>query len=189
MRGSVHAIVLPFTLGTLTKFTFQSIIIKVPNIKRSKQEVDFMKGQYKSLDRDNKLIWNFRDIGHTMRQISEGRGSQKRILILLRETAGMTQKELTVRLGVQPGSASEVLNKLEQAGLLFRTPSETDHRTTDIRLTPDGEALAKEAAMQRAERHAQMFAVLSDEEKDTLVSLLEKVNAHWDQIYRHPDGE
>lgn len=148
-----------------------------------------MNGQYKSLDRNNKLIWNFRDIGHTMRQISEGRGSQKRILILLRETKGMTQKELTTRLGVQPGSASEVLNKLEQAGLILRTPSETDHRTTDIRLTPDGEALAKEASAKRAERHEQMFAVLSEEEKDALIALLERVNAHWDQVYRHPDGE
>ena len=148
-----------------------------------------MNGQYKSLDRNNKLIWNFRDIGHTMRQISEGRGSQKRILILLLETGGMTQKELTARLGVQPGSASEVLNKLEQAGLILRTPSETDHRTTDIRLTPDGEALAKEASAKRADRHEQMFAVLSEEEKDTLIALLERVNAHWEQVYRHPDGE
>lgn len=148
-----------------------------------------MKGQHESLDQNNKLIWNLRDIGHTMRQISEGRGSQKRILILLRETEGMTQKELTVRLGVQPGSASEVLNKLEQVGLISRTPSETDHRTTDIRLTPDGEALAKEASAKRAERHEQMFAVLSEEEKDTLIALLERVNAHWDQVYRHPDGE
>lgn len=148
-----------------------------------------MNGQYKSLDRNNKLIWNFRDIGHTMRQISEGRGSQRRILILLRETKGMTQKELTARLGVQPGSASEVLNKLEQAGLISRTPSETDHRTTDIRLTPDGEALAKEAGAKRAKRHEQMFAVLSEEEKDALIALLERVNAHWDRLYRHPDGE
>lgn len=148
-----------------------------------------MKGQHESLDQNNKLIWNLRDIGHTMRQISEGRGSQKRILILLRETEGMTQKELTVRLGMQPGSASEVLNKLEQVGLISRTPSETDHRTTDIRLTPDGEALAKEASAKRVERHEQMFAVLSEEEKDTLIALLERVNAHWDQVYRHPDGE
>ena len=148
-----------------------------------------MKGQYESLDRNNKLIWNFRDIGHTMHQISEGRGSQKRIIILLRETGGMTQKELTTRLGVQPGSASEVLNKLEQAGLISRTSSESDRRTTDIRLTPDGEALAKEASAKRAERHEQMFAVLSEEEKDALIALLERVNAHWDQVYRHPDGE
>lgn len=148
-----------------------------------------MNEQYGSLDQNNKLIWNFRDIGHTMRQISEGRGSQKRILILLRETAGMTQKELTARLGVQPGSASEVLNKLEQVGLILRAPSEIDHRTTDIRLTPDGEVLAKEANTQRMERHEQMFAVLSGEEKNTLIALLEKVNAHWDRTYRHPDGE
>ena len=148
-----------------------------------------MTGQYKSLDQNNKLIWNFRDIGHTMRQISEGRGRQMRILILLRETVGMTQKELTVHLGVQPGSVSEVLNKLEKAELILRSPSETDHRTTDIRLTPDGEVIAKEASTKRIERHKQMFAVLSDEEKDTLIALLEKVNAHWDRLYRHPDGE
>ena len=145
--------------------------------------------QYGSLDQNNKLIWTFRDIGHPMRQISEGRGRQKRILILLRETAGMTQKELTARLGVQPGSASEVLNKLEQAGMILRTPSETDRRTMDIRLTPDGEAAAKEASAKRAERHEQMFAVLSAEEKADLIALLEKINAHWTQLYRHTDGE
>ena len=148
-----------------------------------------MNERYRALDRNNKLIWNFRDIGHTMRQIAEGRASQKRILILLRETQGMTQKALTARLGVQPGSASEVLSKLEQAGLILRTPSEADHRTTDIRLTPDGEVLAEEASAQRAERHEQMFSVLSGEEKDTLIALLERINAHWDQTYRHRDGE
>lgn len=148
-----------------------------------------MNEQYGSLDQNNKLIWNFRDIGHTMRQIFEGRGSQKRILILLRETAGMTQKELTARLGVQPGSASEVLSKLERVGLILRTPSETDHRTANIRLTSDGEMLAKEAADQRMERHEQMFAVLSGEEKDTLIALLEKINVHWDRTFRHPNGE
>ena len=148
-----------------------------------------MNEQYGSLDQNNKLIWNFRDIGHTMRQISEGRGSQKRILILLRETAGMTQKELTVRLGVQPGSVSEVLNKLEQAGLILRTPNINDHRTTDICLTSEGEVLAKEASIQRMKRHEQMFAVLSVEEKNTLIALLEKINNHWDQTYRNQDCE
>lgn len=143
-----------------------------------------MKEQYKHLDQNNKLIWNFRDIGHTMHQIAEGRASQKRILILLRETAGMTQKELTARLGVQPGSASEVLNKLEQADLISRTSSEADHRTTDICLTPAGEQLAQEAAVKRRERHEQMFSVLSEQEKDTLIELLERINVHWDKTYR-----
>lgn len=87
------------------------------------------------------------------------------------------------------GSASEVLKKLEQAGLISRIPSENDHRTTNIRLTPDGETLADEANSQRVKRHEQMFSVLSVEEKDTLITLLEKVNAHWDQTYRRHEGE
>lgn len=148
-----------------------------------------MKESYTAQDKNNQLIWNFRDIGHTMRQLYEGRGSQKRILILLQESSGMTQKELTERLGVKPGSVSEVLTKLEQAGSILRTPSETDRRTTNIRLTPDGETLANQAKTQRIERHEQMFSVLSDEEKDTLIALLKKINAHWDQVYRHRDGE
>lgn len=144
---------------------------------------------YPSQEQNNRLIWNLRDISHTMHQLYEGRGSQKRILILLSESSGMTQKELTDRLGVKPGSASEVLNKLEQSGAIRRTPSAADHRTADIRLTPAGEALAREATAQRIERHEQMFAVLSAEEKDTLIALLEKINAHWDRTYRHREGE
>ena len=44
------------------------------------------------------------------------------------ENECMTQSELTEYLGVQPGSASEVIGKLESAGLIVRTPSEKDRR-------------------------------------------------------------
>ena len=139
---------------------------------------------YDSLDRPNKLIWNLRDIGHTMRHISEGKGSQKRVLMTLLEAGDMTQRELTELLGIQPGSASEVIGKLESAGLILRTPSETDRRTADISLTTAGKAAAKEAYTQREKRHQHMFASLSDAEKETLLGLLEKLNADWDQKYR-----
>ena len=75
-----------------------------------------MKKRYDSLDKNNKLIWNFRDIGHTMRQTYEGKGSQSRILIILNEAETITQRALTQQLGIQPGSASEVLGKLESFG-------------------------------------------------------------------------
>ena len=147
-----------------------------------------MRDGYETLDQNNKLIWNLRDIGHRMRHISEGKGGQKRILMILLECGGMTQRELTGRLGIQPGSASEVIGKLEAAGLLARSPSETDRRTMDISLTAAGKAAAKEVHTQREKRHQQMFASLSDAEKETLLDLLEKVNADWDQKYRkHED--
>ena len=146
-----------------------------------------MKERYNTLDVNNKLIWNLRDIGHMLRHISEGKGSQKRILILLNETDVVTQRELTQRLGIQPGSASEVIGKLEASGLLIRSQSETDHRTTDIQLTKEGKEAAKEAGRQREERHNQMFSCLDDNEKETLLTLLEKVNSFWNQQYGETD--
>lgn len=147
-----------------------------------------MKDGYNALDTNNRLIRNFWDISHTMRRISEGKGSQKRILMLLREMPGMTQRELTERLGIQPGSASEVVGKLESAGLIQRVPSETDRRTTDIHLTEAGKAAAEEAYVQREARHEKMFSCLSGAEKQTLLDILEKLNASWNQQYQH-DGQ
>lgn len=143
-----------------------------------------MSANYDTMDKDNKLIINLRDLGHMTRFLYEGRGSQKRILIILQEEGNMTQRELTERLGIQPGSASEVIGKLESAGLIQRSPSQKDRRTTDIQLTETGKAQAKEAAEQRKRRHQDMFSCFSAEEKDTLLMLMEKLNADWNRRYR-----
>lgn len=128
---------------------------------------------------NDKLIVRLRDLGHMMRFLYEGKASQKRILIILNETKNMTQKNLTKRLGIKPGSASEILSKLEKAGLIVRTPNEADRRTTDVCLTDSGRVLAEEALSQRRKRHEEMFSCLSEEEKRELLSLLEKVCTDW----------
>ena len=138
-----------------------------------------MNEQFESAKLHNKLVLNFWEIAHTMRHISEGKGSQKRILMILLEAGPTTQRSLTEQLGIQPGSASEVIGKLEASGFLVRTPSKTDRRTADICLTKAGKNAAEEAYAQRQVRHQQMFSGLSDEEKYTLLHLLEKVNADW----------
>lgn len=134
---------------------------------------------------NNKLIVLLRNLSHQMRALYEGRGSQRRILIVLEENGGgMTQRELTERLGIQPGSASEVIAKLESAGYIRRAPSPSDRRTADITLTAPGTALAQEAKEQRLRRHAEMFSCLSGEEKEKLLFLLEKINADWEERYQ-----
>ncbi len=145
-----------------------------------------MQQHYQQLSEEDRLIWNLRDIGHTMRHISEGRGSQKRILILLKESGGTTQRALTQRLNIRPASASEVIGKLEAAGLIQRTPSESDRRTADIRLTQQGLLQAEQAQLHRRQRHVQMFSCLTQEEKRTLLALTEKLNASWQQLYCQP---
>ena len=133
---------------------------------------------------NDKLIMNLRDISHTMRSLYEGRGSQKRILIILHEVGKLTQRALTERLGIQPGSASEVIAKLESAELITRTPSESDRRTADIQLSDKGRELASQAVNQRRRRHEEMFSCLSEDEKTELLTLLEKINTDWEQRYR-----
>lgn len=140
--------------------------------------------QYRTADIYDKLIINLRDLGHIMRFQYEGKSSQKRILIILDEVGSITQRELTRHLGIQPGSASEVLAKLENAGLIVRTPNPADRRTADIRLTDKGIAPAREAANQRKKRHEEMFSCLSQEEKQELLLLMEKVYSDWDLRYR-----
>ncbi|MCI8601333.1 MAG: MarR family transcriptional regulator [Oscillospiraceae bacterium] len=151
--------------------------------KNHEKDLAQRKAHYESEDINGKLVINLRDLGHTLRGLSEGRGSQRRILIMLSETGTITQRELTQRLGIQPGSASEVIAKLENAGLLSRVVSETDRRTAAITLTQEGERQAAEAKALRDQRHREMFAVLTDEEKALLLALLEKVNTDWEGRY------
>ncbi|MDO5398793.1 MAG: MarR family transcriptional regulator [bacterium] len=138
---------------------------------------------YDKMDINGRLIISLRDLSHTMRSLYEGKGSQKRIMIILNETGTITQRALTARLGIQPGSASEVFMKLENAGLIKRTPSNADRRTADITLTEEGKRLAAKASEQRGKRHEEMFTCLSDREKSDLLVLLEKINTDWETRY------
>ena len=142
-----------------------------------------MKGFQTETDIHGRLVSNFREIGHTLRAVSEGKGSQKRILVVLSQSGAITQSELTERLGIQPGSASEVIGKLEAAGMLCRQPSTADRRTSDIVLTDAGRSAAEIAAEQRRARHEDMFACLCEEEKAALLGLLERVNRSWAELY------
>lgn len=143
---------------------------------------------YDAADMNEKVIMNLRDLGHTIRFLSEGKGSQKRILIILNEVGGsITQKELTERLRIQPGSASEVISKLESAGYIKRTPSETDRRTTNVTLTETGKTASVEAREERYLRHEQLLSCLSFDEKNQLLSLLEKVITDWEKRYQNTD--
>ena len=135
--------------------------------------------RYAAMDTDNKLQAMIRELGHASRFHFDGKGGQGRVLRILTESGTMTQRELTERLGIQPGSASEVIGKLEKAGLIQRTASEADRRTADISLTEAGRTQAEEQLAHRKERSREMFASLTEEEKKTLLVLLEKLNGSW----------
>ena len=153
-------------------------------MKDEKSKTAWRETHYQSADTNGKLIIHFRDIGHMMRGLYEGRGSQQRILIVLNEMGGaVTQRMLTERLQIRSGSASEVIGKLESAGYIVRTVSEDDRRNVEVALTEKGMAAAEEAKRQRELRHEEMFLCLSKTEREELLVLLEKLSSDWEKRF------
>lgn len=134
--------------------------------------------EYHELDMTEKLISNFRNISHLLRGISGGKGSQKRILTVLLKSGQVTQTTLTEYLGIRPGSASEVLSKMEAVGLIVRQENVADRRTVNVELTEMGRKEAALATEERKFRHQELLSGLSQREQEELLVLLEKLTAH-----------
>ncbi len=69
---------------------------------------------------NEKLVHSLWNINYRMRSLHNVKAGQGRLLGAFM-SGGMTQKTLTEHLHIQPGSASEVLAKLENSGLITRT--------------------------------------------------------------------
>ena len=135
--------------------------------------------RYQSEDLDGKLLAMLRAVGRSCHHMDD-KGGQSRVLSVLKDEGEMTQRKLTEQLGIQPGSASEIIGKLERAGMLIRTPSLTDRRTSDISLTEAGAARAEMLSAKGKERRAVMLSALSEEEKTQLLGIMEKLYASWE---------
>jgi DNA-binding MarR family transcriptional regulator len=103
---------------------------------------------------------------------------RERILAVLNEREeGMRQKELAEILMIHPSSLSEAVDKLEADRYIERTVDPADKRATIITLTEKGKARAYEVMDERQAAAAEVFRNLSEEEKQTLLVLLDKITA------------
>ncbi len=98
-----------------------------------------------------------------------GRG-QGRILALLKRTPGVSQKEMAWILDLRQQSLGEQLKKLEQNGLITRTPSETDRRAMVVELTEKGRNMEFETDLSD-----DVFSCLDEEERAALSGYLVRV--------------
>ena len=118
--------------------------------------------------------------GHYLHMNAGGRSGQQHILVKLHKSGGhMTQRDLQEAAGISSASISEVLCKLEGAGLIERTRSDEDRRQLDIALTDAGNARAECLIEKRREFEAQCLTCLSDEEQRQLVEMLDRLAEHW----------
>ena len=116
-----------------------------------------------------------------------GRGhrrGQARVLTMVAMKEGINQKDLAFLLGIRPQTIGEMLLKLEERGFVERRKSERDARAIQVFLTPEGREKAERIAQRRAFVAADMFSALTDEEKEQLNTLLDKLSAELDR--HHP---
>ena len=116
---------------------------------------------------------------HKPRCDEENRGpATKReiILAILADNEGaMRHNQLASAFRVSPSTLSEMLNRLEDDGLLERSQDPADRRATLLELTDSGKRRADEIKEETHRAFSTAFGSLSDEEKQTLITLLHKI--------------
>lgn len=101
-----------------------------------------------------------------------GNATRRQIIALLAERGALTQCELKKLLGIQAGSLSELVARMERFGVIEREPDPQDKRRLVLRLTEEGKLRAAEPRIIGDER---LFAALSPEEQAELRRMLLKI--------------
>ncbi|MFD1441110.1 MarR family transcriptional regulator [Lacticaseibacillus hegangensis] len=100
---------------------------------------------------------------------------QLRVLRLIAQHDHLTNADIVEALDIRPSSASAMVAKLEDAGLVSRTPYEEDGRVQLISLTDDGKAFIESARDDKDQLADKMFAGLTAEEQAQLTGLMLKL--------------
>ncbi len=99
------------------------------------------------------------------------------IPMLIGLNPGISPMQLASALSLDASKVALFLRDLVGKGLVERTRSQTDGRVVELRLTPAGEAFAKEASAASEKLEAPFEGILSADEKETLIALLAKFRA------------
>ncbi len=106
-------------------------------------------------------------------------GSTFNVLMILDGTPEpLSPHELGERLLVTRGTVTGLLDTLQRQGLVRRVRHPDDRRMLLIELTETGRAVLRKTWGTHFPAQTEMVSVLSDSEKETLVGLLGKLQAH-----------
>ncbi|SNS36430.1 MarR family winged helix-turn-helix transcriptional regulator [Sphingopyxis indica] len=100
---------------------------------------------------------------------------QWRFLRQLWREDGITQRELSERVGMREPTTVVALKGLEKAGLITRKKTAEDRRKTFIYLTPHAKKLELVLAPMNAEIHEVATRGMTDAEVETLQALMRRV--------------
>ncbi len=101
---------------------------------------------------------------------------QPPILKYLSEHKNATQKEIAEFLHISAPSVATSLKRMEEAGLVVRLENKDDARRNTLKLTKKGKELSQFADNMFLTVDTATYTGFTDEEIDTLISFLERMN-------------
>lgn len=125
-----------------------------------------------------KLLGLFLQCSYKLKTKEKMRG-QGRLLVLLQNNGPMTQKELIIRTGRKSPTLSEQLENMEKAGLILRKKDPADRRNVCVELTELGQEAALRTKSGRSDYADELFDMLTDEQKQSLISELGQLVQEW----------
>jgi len=84
-------------------------------------------------------------------------------------------RELADQAGVQSPTATRMLDGLEQAGFVTRSPSPRDRRMVDVRLTADGTRVVRARRRQIEDWRRRLYEALPEGERADAARLLRRI--------------
>lgn len=109
---------------------------------------------------------------------------QMRLLTLISQKNGASQRDLAEEMDVRPSSMAEMLSKLEAAGYITRTQDENDQRIMRIFLTKAGEDAVVQSSETVPDWSETLFSCLTAEEQAQMLALTEKLNTSLEAMDR-----
>lgn len=97
------------------------------------------------------------------------------VLWLLNHGGPLTQRELSQTLKCTPRNVTGLVDALEAAGFVTRTPHPADRRATLVTLTQEGHAVASAWSAEHREGAGQLFGDISAADLVTFVAVLDRV--------------
>ena len=101
--------------------------------------------------------------------------SQHITLMYISRNENITQKMIAEHFKISPAAVAVTLKKLEAKGLVFKNVSDEDSRCNMIKITDEGRRIVNETHKLFTDIDYAMFDGVSDDEMDTFIECLEKI--------------
>lgn len=102
-------------------------------------------------------------------------GAQGRILYVLWQGDGLTISQLSAQTSLANTTLTSMLDRMEQSGLIVRTPSPTDRRALLIRLTDKARALREDYDRISQQMNDLYYLGFTEDEVRQLESYLQRI--------------